>query len=327
MWDKLTPVDLILNRPLSLASRVYQLASLSVQTFSLVTLNHLASAIGFTASLSTSSNATAACVAFFFFNLFPGLSTYSIIHTLNQRKIELVRRERALKDKKVKHGADASPTARRKRKLSAKEKGKGREHGHEKEGEKAADEHGTGTGMTAEDDPSNWRGDSSLTNSFITGTGLGVVSNASRGPVESAGGGDSRTRKTTSTTLGSEELGESGVDTRRIDLFDRFSCDNDECDEEDEDRDHECDGRKAPDATDDSGAYFSWGVVPAPAARIRPGYSRETTSVERGWSGAGAEDVEKDPRSRGASVQLDEVGADLNWQALEDCRIRPITRR
>ncbi|GAA5907705.1 uncharacterized protein JCM6883_001865 [Sporobolomyces salmoneus] len=198
--------------PLSPSSRLYQIVSLSIQTFSLVTLNHLASAIGFTSSLSTSSNATAACVAFFFFNLFPGLSTYSIIHTLNQRKIEMVQQESRNRRGR---GRWWFGKKRDSRLVKGKQK---EEAGAEKE------QHGIGiaSGMTAaEDDPSNWRGDSSLTNSSVAPIpGGGGIHSATLMSGSRGGGEVSRSRQPTPS--GPVDSEERGGDLRRIDFLDRF---------------------------------------------------------------------------------------------------------
>ncbi|GAA5968660.1 hypothetical protein JCM3765_004153 [Sporobolomyces pararoseus] len=283
--------------PLSPASKTFQIFSLSIQTFSLVTLNHLASAIGFTSSLSTSSNATAACVAFFFFNLFPGLSTYSIIYTLCQRKVELVQHQQQKRTGGIK---------RKKHKLSTKGKGKGKER-EWKEGE----EEEKGTSTAAEDDPSNWRGDSSVTNSFIAGTGIGMsgLHAGGGGGVTRPGDGSRRTTASLSrggeTEMDLEERG--GTQARRIDLFDRFSNE----DHVEEPKREEKDEEERPNS------FSSWGVVPAPP--IPPA---RALSSERGRDKGDNRDL----RTRGASVQLDEIGIGLNWDALEDCQPRESKR-
>ncbi|GAA5851275.1 hypothetical protein JCM5353_006813 [Sporobolomyces roseus] len=150
---------------LPLSSRLFQLVSLSIQTFFLLTLNQIASAIGFTSSLSTSSNATAACIAFFFFNLFPGLSVFSIIYTLNQRSLELV--------KKKKYATRSRGTRNHRRKERRIEPSSSEEK--QKRKEVMREEEEIGTGMTApEDDPSNWRGDHLATGSRTGSVGVGV---------------------------------------------------------------------------------------------------------------------------------------------------------
>jgi hypothetical protein len=197
------------------------------------------------------------------------------------------------------HGGGTGLVKGKRHQSSLRDKGKGKQRKERGEDEEEKDKTGTGTGMTAaEDDPSNWRGDSSVTNSFIAGAGLGVgISGPSSNRIHGAGEKTSkrqtmaRGEETTEVEVDLEERG--GSQRQRIDLFDQFSHEPEEEEEE------------SPDP------HYSWGTVPAhpiPPAHYSQG------------------DGSRDPRTRGASVQLDEIGQGMNWDALEDCRPRESKR-
>lgn len=175
-------------------------------------------------------------------------------------------------------------------------KGKEREKGSGHRDGEVGIEVGTGTGLTAEDDPSNWRGDS-LTNSMVA-----------------RDGGESTRRTTGFTRGGTTSMGESELDLedqrdggpnrlQPVDLFDRLGDESRYADEPEQFESKE-EGREdeEPDPF-----FFTSGIVPAPP--LPP------ASLSRPYG-----EGQRDSRTRGASVQIDEVGFGMNWDALEVCR-------
>ncbi|GAA5928824.1 uncharacterized protein JCM15063_003977 [Sporobolomyces koalae] len=311
--------------PLTRASQLFQILSLSIQTFSLLALNHLASAIGFTASLATSSNSAAACVAFFFFNLFPGLSTYSIVYTLNQRNIAVMKRSAANAERR------RGDRDRRQSGPTVDEKGKRRASRSVLDPTRDCERNmtgtiGTTTGMSAEDDPSNWRGDVSVTNSIngvapsLAGTGLGVSSlrNSLAGATLDPRSAVGKSELEVEPDLVVRE--EPEPDRKcYLDNFDRFDSDDDDDRDRDEDPDHDDDDGHDTGEIEDGDhrnvppVLYTWGIVPSPIRKPAPAaFTSQSFESRIGTVGP-------DSRTRGASVQIDEVGLDMNWDALDTC--------